>query len=424
MKKLLFLLLLPLLGLGCQADFGTNSKLKAPKEKIVSYRIINQQELFLGGTSTPRVEPVQEELVEYNYVSEQISSRTPYFGKGANVSNAEVLPRTPDGSQPIAFYSEPQFYKGENAVYDVRSATATLSEFENLTLPTISERIRSIFLETAYATTSFTSNSSYTPDGTGTVNVTIVAGGGGGGWNYGGGGGAGGYRTSSTYPVVSGTPYPISVGAGGAGGTTGSRPGVRGASSSFDVVTSTGGGGGGTRHNGGGAGGIADGQPGGSGGGGGGNGSAVPGGDASPSTTPTQGFNGGIGSDGTTGDGGGGGGATEGGQAFAGGNWGGRGGAGVSTTVSGASVGYAGGGGGGANGVEAASSTHGGGFGGIASGAGANAIANTGGGGGGGGGGGSGGAGGAGAGGIVIISFNSSSPAGEITNPIEDVYID
>ena len=107
--------------------------------------------------------------------------------------------------------------------------------------------------------------------GSTTVDYLIIAGGGGGGagcvnsnWG-GGGGGAGGTRfsngtasgcyTAGPAPLgasalpVSATAYPITVGGGGAAGTT-SAPKVRGTQGSnaiFSTITSTGGGGGGTR---------------------------------------------------------------------------------------------------------------------------------------------------------------------------------
>ena len=98
--------------------------------------------------------------------------------------------------------------------------------------------------------------------GSNTVDYLVVAGGGGGGGNVGGGGGAGGYRFSngtasgcysagpaplgaSAVPVsVQG--YPVTVGGGGAGGTTNPERGTSGSNSVFSAITSTGGGGGGT----------------------------------------------------------------------------------------------------------------------------------------------------------------------------------
>ena len=118
--------------------------------------------------------------------------------------------------------------------------------------------------------------------GSNTVDYLVVAGGGGGGGNVGGGGGAGGYRFSngtasgcysagpaplgaSAVPVsVQG--YPVTVGGGGAGGTTNPERGTSGSNSVFSAITSTGGGGGGTFSA---APGCSTGLTGGSGGGGG-----------------------------------------------------------------------------------------------------------------------------------------------------------
>ena len=99
------------------------------------------------------------------------------------------------------------------------------------------------------------------------VDYLVVAGGGGGGRdNYpgtrvGAGGGGGGFRISNSVgcipaptmsPLVApagltiaASPYPITVGSGGAAGTPSCEGGVRGANSIFSTITSTGGGGGG-----------------------------------------------------------------------------------------------------------------------------------------------------------------------------------
>ena len=81
------------------------------------------------------------------------------------------------------------------------------------------------------------------------VDYLVVAGGGGGGYGTGstsrgaGGGGAGGLLTASSYLISASTPYSLSVGQGGAAGTSGN--GVNGGDSVFDTFTAVGGGGGG-----------------------------------------------------------------------------------------------------------------------------------------------------------------------------------
>lgn len=75
-----------------------------------------------------------------------------------------------------------------------------------------------------------------------TVEVLVVAGGGGGG--AAGGGGGGGVLISTGAPVV-GISYPVTIGAGGAGGTTSSSLGVSGGNSAVFNLTAIGGGGGG-----------------------------------------------------------------------------------------------------------------------------------------------------------------------------------
>ena len=220
------------------------------------------------------------------------------------------------------------------------------------------------------------------------VEYLVVAGGGGGGLAYGGGGGAGGYRTSTSSTLLTGSPYTVTVGAGGPG--TSINPTVKigsnGSPSVFSEITSNGGGGGAS----------ADATPtsGGSGGGGaglpasyGGNPTGANG--NTPSTVPSQGNNGGngAGSIGNLRGGGGGGGA-----GAVGGNGsdgaGGTGGNGASSSITGTSITRAGGGGGGVFGTSGAVYAGGAGGGGAsASGSGTPAIAgalNTGGGGGGG----------------------------------------
>jgi len=187
------------------------------------------------------------------------------------------------------------------------------------------------------------------------VDYLVIAGGGGGGWDRAGGGGAGGYRESVPSPAawtasplanpggalpVSVQGYPITVGAGGTGGSFPNPiagKGLDGSNSVFSTITSAGGGGGGAA-----PGGAGPGRSGGSGGGASGPGSAGAG--NTPPVSPAQGTNGGA----VTGvvHAAGGGGATaagtDGTSPAAG-----AGGAGATTSISGSPTVYAGGGGGG-----------------------------------------------------------------------------
>ena len=96
---------------------------------------------------------------------------------------------------------------------------------------------------TSVGTTSWTAPSSVY-----NVEVLVVAGGGGGGGNNAGGqtpqggGGGGGVIYRTFYPVTPGTAYTVTVGDGGAGGTSGSNPGTNGSNSVFDTLTAVGGG--------------------------------------------------------------------------------------------------------------------------------------------------------------------------------------
>ena len=204
------------------------------------------------------------------------------------------------------------------------------------------------------------------------VSYLVVGGGGGAGAYAGGGGGAGGYREvvspSSPYTgspldgyatpgnritVSTASPYPITVGGGGAVTNPGPARGCSGAASVFDTITGAGGGYGGASSAS--IGPITNGGPGGSGGGGawdlpGTGASSVAGVGNTPSETPAQGFPGGTGRhQGPTHaiSGGGGGSGAAGNSELPGGPpyGNGDGGAGVSTSITGASVARGGGGG-------------------------------------------------------------------------------
>jgi len=236
------------------------------------------------------------------------------------------------------------------------------------------------------------------------VSYVVVAGGGGGTCDVGGGGGAGGYRevkspvTAYTASPLDGyanapnrvtvttSPYPITVGAGGAGGSyppTSQTPGCSGNNSVFSTITSAGGGGGG----GGGGSGINGGS-----GGGGYRGCNSGGSGNTPPVSPAQGRNGGNGGPNSGGSGGGGGAGCNGQGGNADNGGGAAGGCGVYSSITSSPVARAGGGGGGTRSAPSNSSPGGaGGTGGGGAGAGGGptgvdgtpGTANTGGGGGG-----------------------------------------
>jgi hypothetical protein len=251
----------------------------------------------------------------------------------------------------------------------------------------------------------FGASGTFTPKQSLTCDYLVVAGGAGGGASAandsggGGGGGAGGFRTSIGGSPLSLTAinYPITIGAGGAGGTYPSGAGTRGVDSVFSSITSNGGGGGAPYNVN-----ATTGTYGSGGGGGGGINITASNG------TAGQGNNGGNGAQFSAG---GGGGAGANGTASTNGGGGGNGGIGSASSITGLSVTYAGGGGGGAYNNPAGTGGTGGGGAGGANGVSQNGTAgtvNTGGGGGGGGGGfstGVRGAGATGGSGIVIIRY-------------------
>mgnify|MGYP003138136624 CR=1 FL=1 len=187
------------------------------------------------------------------------------------------------------------------------------------------------------------------------VSYLVVAGGGGGGAAHGGGGGAGGYREGkdpgdplapSASPLaaacsaltVAAQGYPISVGAGGAGGIQPGGTASQGGSSIFSTITSAGGGLGATE----------SGPAAGAGGSGGGGTYITTAGGAgdTPDVTPDQGFAGGNGIPSGPYAPGGGGGAGAVGTNGSGGTAG-PGGAGVTSSITTSAVQRGGGGGGG-----------------------------------------------------------------------------
>jgi hypothetical protein len=191
------------------------------------------------------------------------------------------------------------------------------------------------------------------------VDYLVVAGGGGGGGRRGGGGGAGGFLTSTSTGLTFATNYTVTVGAGGTGGLgdgVGSATGANGSNSVFSTITSTGGGGA-----------RGDGNGAGNNGGSGGGGSSGAGGSGNtPSTAPSQGNDGGSGSNSAPNYGGGGGGGASAVGVNGTTTTGGNGGAGTASSITGSSVTYAGGGGGGTfqGGTEGSGGTGGGGAGG------------------------------------------------------------
>lgn len=162
----------------------------------------------------------------------------------------------------------------------------TINDTGALTLPTGTIAQRTAQASTLVSFTTVGTTTWICPAGVYSVEVLVVAGGGGGGRHSGGGGGGGGVIYRPAHPVVPGTTYTVTVGAGGNGPPIGSYPtigggtGTNGGNSVFGTLTAIGGGAGGWN--------SANGAAGGSGGGG--TGHATYGGGAG---TLGQGFNGG-----------------------------------------------------------------------------------------------------------------------------------
>ncbi len=228
-------------------------------------------------------------------------------------------------------------------------------------------------IHTFTASSCFAVSNAGTSSGSNTVDYLVVAGGGAGAvgeWG-GGGGGAGGYRESSgaasgsysasplgacvsALPVAVQT-YPITVGAGGAGGTANpyatNGDGDSGSASVFSTISSAGGGGAGGGNQAPGP--VGSGKAGGSGGGGAGPGGGPQSGanfgaGNTPPVSPAQGNPGGHSSskNGSAEGGGAGGGAGAAGNDSPGTGYGGDGGNGVASSITGSPVSRGGGGGG------------------------------------------------------------------------------
>lgn len=206
------------------------------------------------------------------------------------------------------------------------------------------------------ASSTVTSISATTTPTTASADYLVVAGGGGGGYSESPGtnldacaGGGGGGEVEASTASFSVTSYAVTIGTGGAGGTSTSKRGTSGGNTTIgSLVTALGGGGGGSS--------IAatdDGSNGGNGGGGGGDANAVTSGTGG---TGSPGFNGGNGSTASGGGGGGGAGAA----GTAGSSGGGNGGIGVPSSITGTDTYYGGGGGGGAAGGVSPNSGNGG----------------------------------------------------------------
>ena len=290
---------------------------------------------------------------------------------GSNINgSASNFDLTTDGTALTLVYVDAT--NGWLVVYE--GSTTSLAKFITATGGTVTTVCTNFKVHTFTGPGTFCVSCGGNSGGSNTVDYLVVGGGGGAGGDRGGGGGAGGFRASSgtttgsycagpgplTSPVsalpVTAQAYPITVGGGGPGSPGSNEPSTArtGANSIFSTITGAGGGGGMSANN------PEKGQPGGSGGGAAGSGGTNPGDKGSgntPSVTPPQGNDGGIGYDGPSpSSGGGGGGAGNAGKNAGPGqnpapsnpssNGAGPGGIGVSTSITGSAVKLAGGGGG------------------------------------------------------------------------------
>jgi hypothetical protein len=353
----------------------------------------------------------------------QLITATSYLSLfGRSQANAQWQIST---SPSFAFINVSSTISGSNTEFQVNASSGLVTNTVHYA------RVR--YSDTANNSSEYSDTVNFTTASTFTfpVNFLVLAGGGGGSANRGaGGGGAGGYRASlgtsggpssaeSALSIQRSTNYTVTVGAGGAGGSTPAPTGgANGSPSIFSTVTSLGGGVGGSNSHPWSPGGPFVGAPGGSGGGGGG---ATGSGGTGGSGTPGQGNPGGTNTAGTSNaeGGAGGGGAGAAGTPNSSPNSGTAGGAGISSDSLFGPATTRGGGGGGGGWSGGAPGGSGGGGTGQAGPAGPTSPGTTNTGGGGGGGGGQPASGGSGGSGIVLLQYPStvtlSNPGGGLT---------
>jgi hypothetical protein len=282
------------------------------------------------------------------------TSNKGYFVNTTSASVTVTLPSTPSAGDEVIILD----YAGTADTNNITvnpNGNKIEGQTSNLLITGDREGLRLVYIDSTQGwigVSGFQEGTDALIPNTYSIEFLVVAGGGGA---AGGGGGAGGFRTS-TQTVTAGTVITVTVGDGGTGADADSGTPTNGSDSSISgsgltTITSAGGGKGGVA-----GGGGANAGNGGSGGGQGQDKGTAGGTGNTPSTSPSQGNNGGVGfssplAGGGAGGGGGAGeaGNTDGSPTASPDGEGGDGGDGTASSITGSSVTYAGGGGGGAN---------------------------------------------------------------------------
>ena len=152
-----------------------------------------------------------------------------------------TLPSSPGAGNSVQLSDYAGTWSSNNVVIvgngsNIQGATA------NIVLSTNRQSVAFVYIDAAQGWIPYAQGSGA---GTYSVDYLIVAGGGGAAGDIAGGGGGGGVITNSALSVSPGTAYTITVGAGGTGGTTNTRPSsgqTNGSNSSAFTYTAVGGG--------------------------------------------------------------------------------------------------------------------------------------------------------------------------------------
>lgn len=237
---------------GATGSSYTKSDLNASASYNIYCNVTNAAGTVKSRTATLNVTKYTSPVLDANYPQDVT------VVEGANVSASFSVSIATHGSPSTYSY---QWYENGSAVSGATSSAYTKTGLSTEgrytvyctvtnTAGTVTSRTATLIVEDVIPTYSYTgehslindsngnwrikflSSGTFTPNRTMDVDVFLVGGGGGGGatWGSNRGGGGGGYTKTSRASVIKGTPYTITVGAGGAADVNG------GNSSAFNIL--------------------------------------------------------------------------------------------------------------------------------------------------------------------------------------------